>query len=392
MITIPTLSELIASFKSAIEANYGITIPSTGKNFVRALTAAEAGKTKLMYLAIGNVQKNVWVDTADPESLGGTLERFGRIKLARNPFPPQSGGYAVTVTGDIGATIKAQTTFKGNDEITNSGFLYILDADYVLTATTDTITLRALTSGVDSRLFVGDGLTSTAPIAFVNKNAVVASVITEALSAESTEDYRKKIDDSFKMEAQGGSSTDFRLWSFDVQGVAKVYPYAKSGFSACMLLYVEANAIDSIDGKGTPSQTMIDAVEEVIEFDPDTTLTLNDRGRRPIGVQTINFLPITVKQVDIIINDFQNLTVDVQAAIETALTNMVNAIRPFVAAADILSEKNDILDTNKIIAGILNQQPGSVFGTIELYVEGALVPTYTFTYGDIPNLNSVTYA
>ena len=88
MITIPTLKELYDQVLSDLETQYSISIPLFGKNFLRALAMVQAAKLKIFYLAVANLQKNIFVDTADPEASGGTLERFGRVKLGRNPFPP----------------------------------------------------------------------------------------------------------------------------------------------------------------------------------------------------------------------------------------------------------------------------------------------------------------
>ena len=136
--------------------------------FLRALASVQAAKLKLFYLAAAFLQKNLFADTADSESLGGTLERFGRVKLNRNPFPAVPGEYDFDVTGSIGATIPAQSTFKSNDSSSNPGYLYVLDNAVTLTATTQTVTLRALVAGLDSALEVADTCTSTAPIALVN--------------------------------------------------------------------------------------------------------------------------------------------------------------------------------------------------------------------------------
>lgn len=83
-VQIPTTQELYTSIKSDLETELNINIPVFGKIFLRALAAVQAAKLKLYYLAIASVQKNIFPDTADPESIGGTLERFGIVKLGRN--------------------------------------------------------------------------------------------------------------------------------------------------------------------------------------------------------------------------------------------------------------------------------------------------------------------
>src|SRR4051812_1989999 len=121
MITIPTLVELYNAIKSDLETEFGATIPVVGKSFLRVFAACQAAKLKLYYLTVGKLQKNIFVDTADPESLGGTLERFGRVKLGRNPFPAQAGQYKIGVSGSIGAVIKSSTTFKSDDNSLSPG-------------------------------------------------------------------------------------------------------------------------------------------------------------------------------------------------------------------------------------------------------------------------------
>lgn len=391
MITIPTLSELYDDVIQDIEAEYGESIPTFGKVFLVAQASVQAAKLKLLYLAVGVLQKNIAPDTADPESTGGTLERWGRIKLNRDPFPATAGQYIVQVTGTVGATIAAGTTFKSNDDSVNAGKLFRLDEAFVLETATDSIIVRALEAGDDSQMSIGENMTATVPIALVDRSVVVLSEYVEPLAAEDIEDYRQDVIDSFRTEPQGGAAGDYRIWAADAQGVARVYPYAKSGAANEINLYVEATEADSTDGKGTPSQAILDSVEDVIELDPDTTKAINERGRRPLGVFEIHYLAVSVKEIDITIADYVGLTATIEDSINAALEELISEIRPFVSGADVLAERNDVLSTNNIIAAILSAVPGSQFGAVSLYVDGVLQSgSKTFTDGDIPNFRTLT--
>lgn len=391
MTTIPTLTELYNSIISDLETQFGVSIPLVGKNFLRVMAAVQAAKLKLYYLALGLVQKNIFPDSADSESIGGTLERFGRVKLGRNPFDARAGEYEIIVTGSIGAVIKAAMTWKSDDSSTSPGYLYVLDEEFTLSSTTDTIIVRALTPGTEASLNAGDTMSATSPIALVDKVATVYAEITEPRAAETIEAYRTAILNSYRLEPQGGAATDYRLWAQDAQGVRFVYPYARTGFPCEINLFVEANEADSIDGEGTPSAALLDEVEAVIEFNPDDTLPLLERGRRPLQV-IVNFLPVTVKQIDVTITGYVGIDVDTQALLDAAIESLVKDIRPFVAAADIVANKNDILDVNKIIATIIGQKPGAIFTSVTMDVDGIPLSTYTFENGDIPHLDSITYA
>lgn len=390
MITLPTLSQIYTSVRANIDAEFGINISLTKKVALRAYAAVQAGGLYLNYKVLGFVQKNIWPDTADTEAKGGTLGRFGRVRLGRNPNPAVAGKYTVQVTGTIGSVIPAQATFKSDDDSLNPGYIFILDSVYTTVSNPDTILLRALTPGTESKLDIGNTLTATSPIANVNKIATVTVETIQPLAAETTEDYRSKIIASFRIEAQGGSPGDYRIWSADAQGVQKVYPYASATQTNVNEIYVEATIADSIDGKGTPTTAILDDVKAVCEQSPDTTLTDAERSRRPLGV--INyFYPITPLDVDITIDGFTGVTVTQQTLITQAITDAIALIRPFIAGVDIYSEKNDILDKNKINAVIYAQVPGAVYTGITLVVNSVSLDSYTFEGEFIPYVNSVSF-
>jgi len=388
MITIPTTSQLYTGIISDINTQYGVNVNPFGKAVLRCLAAVQAAKLKIYYLVIAALQKNVAPDTCDEE----TLIRFGTIKLGRVPFAAIAAQYSITVTGSVGATVPAQSTFKSDDSSLNPGVLYILDTAYTFSgfATTANITVRCLTLGNDGKLEVGNTLTPTAPIPLINSgpaSANVQSTIIQPLAAESIEAYRTAVILSYRLEAQGGAATDYRLWSQDAQGVERVYPYAKSGSQGEINLYVEATIVDSIDGKGTPTALILSDVETVVDFNPDTSLPLNERGRRPLQAM-VNYLPVTIKTIVITITGYSGITPAIQATLLTALSSTINAIRPFVAAADILTDKNDIIDTNKLIGSIITAKPGAVFTSVTFTVNGIGMSTYTFNNGNIPYLNT----
>lgn len=391
MITIPTLAQLYSSIKTNLETTYGSTIPAFGKNFLRAQAAVQAAKLKLYYLAIADLQKNIFIDTATSEAGGGSLERFGRVKLGRNPFPAVAGQYTVQLTGSLGGVIPALQTFKSDDDSSSPGMLFILDVVHVMVGATDTITLRALTGGVDSRLSIGDTLTATAPMVNVNSTATVTVEVVAPEDSEDLEDYRRKGLDAYRLEPQGGAATDYRLWASDASGVEQTYPYAKSGAANEINLYVEATIAASTDGKGTPTAAILTRVEEVVEFDPDQTKAQSERGRRPLGVFDVHYLPVTIRNVTIEIPDYVNLTAAIQTLITSSILEAVNTYRPFIPSCDIISEKNDILDVNKIVSVILVATPGASFGTVVLKIDAISVSTFTFTNGDIPYLQSVSF-
>lgn len=390
---IPTTQQLYSDIRNHLATELGITIPVFGRVVLNAIAMVQAAKLKLFWLAIAFVKKNIFVDTADPESIGGTLERFGRVVLNRSRRVAVQGQYTVTVSGQTGTVIAAGTLFKSDDTATSPGILFQLDTEKTLAATTDTMILRSLTAGPDARLSVNDTLTATSPLINLNDQVTVSAETVEPVAEESIENYREEILRGFRLEPQGGSGTDYRLWSDDVPAVRFVYPYATSGQSNQLNLFIEANQADSTDGKGTPSATTITSVTSVVNFDPDDTRPLNERGRKPLSV-TVNYLPAIPFDVIITVNGSVNIDTATQANIQAALKSLIDDVRPFVASADIESNRNDALSTNNIVATIQNSLSGNQrFFNITVTVGGiSLVGFRQFFNGEFPFLETLTFS
>lgn len=383
MIT-PTLNELYESIKADLRNKLNIT-SLIGKSVLLAFAAVQAAKIKLIYIAIAQLNKNIFVDTCDNE----TIRRFGYVKLNRYPYSAVAGEYNVTVTGSIGAVIPAGTTYKSLDTSASPDKLFILDTLFTFVAPTGSILLRAMDAGVESSLNVADQLQLTSPLALVDSYATVVSEAVAPVAEEDIEEYRINVIEAYRTEPQGGAKVDYMLWAQDVEGVRRVYPYVKNASPGDLNIYVEAFLGDSVDGKGTPTAGILTDVEGVIELDPDTTRSINERGRRPMGVNNIFYLAITPLDIDIEITDLSP-SVDL-VAVQSAIESFLYDIRPFVDGGDDISSKNDKLyeaDIYRIVKDLLTGS--ETFTSLQLSVNSTPVSLYTFENGDIPYLNSVT--
>lgn len=392
MLRIPTLKELYDEIIQDLQTEMGVTLNPFGKMFLRAQAAVQAAKLKLFYLQIGSVQKNLFADTAEPESMGGTLERIGRLKINRNPFPATAGKYNVTVTTTGSAFIPTNTIFKSLESALNSGVLLITDQDYSIDPTNNEIELRALVPGLESKLNVNDGLSCTVPIVGITGEAVVQAESVSPTAAESEEDYRQAIVDSYRLEPQGGAPADYILWAQDAPGVVRSYPYTSPTNPAEVDIYVEASPEDSTDGMGTPTTTILQNVESVLEIDPNT-----GQGRTPLSVWANNVSPVIINKLTITVNNSTGITEAQKMTLNAAIKEQVDNVRPFIAGADILDERNDTISTNMIVSWMINAVPGVGFGSVEMSIQiggspANTVSLKTFSYGNIPYLVDVIYA
>jgi len=377
----PKLSELQASLMSAFETRFG-TINRGLKAVFRTLSQVVSGEIRLVYLYGGEIQRNVFPDLAESELNGGTLERFGRARLGRDPFPPSQGLYLVDVTGVSGGVIRAGITFKAAN-----GLNYSNENALTLTGTTGQITLRALTPGLTAQLKTGDKLNSTEPMLNVSSVVTVASELSTPLNAETIEDYRDKVLQSFRTESQGGAAGDYRLWSSDAQGVEEVYPF--TGMPGEINLFVEATEQDSTDGFGTPSQTILDAVKSVVELDPDDSKNINDRGRLPMGVFEISYLPVTPVPVAVSVLGYTGNTSEAQTLLGVAIKDYLKTVRPYVAGADPVDLS--MLSVQRLIGVVSDALPVAYnFTSLEVRINGSLISIRKFLNGDIPIPGTIT--
>ena len=390
MAYIPTIIELYQNISNDIKNKLNLSDDEL-KKVLDALSLVLAGQLKLNYLSLSDIQNNVFPDTADTAQNGGSLDRHGLIQLNRLQNPATNGVFEIQVNGVVGSVLRSGLTFKSNDDSLNPGKLYILDSEQIMTSSSTIVEIRSLDGGVDFALDIGNTLTITEPVIGVDQTVVVNSILEQPLAAESEDAYRKAIIDSIQLEPQGGSKTDYRLWAADAQGVQNTYPYVKDGEAGTVQVFVEATEIDSTDTHGTPTTAILTKVAEVIEFDPDVTKPLSERGRRPIQAN-LEVLPIIINPVDVTITSLNEDTVEIRNSIEENLKEYLREIRPFVAGGDLARNKNDILYSARLQSVVTNVLSASNFFTdFTVFVNGVSQNSYLFSRENIPYLRNLVF-
>lgn len=387
---IPSIKEINTNISNDLRSKLNLSIDYLKKT-LDAFALVLSAQYHLVYLYLSDIQDNIFPDKATTSDQGGTLERQGMIYMNRNPFPDSVGSFKVSVTGVAGSVLRVNLTFKSNEDALNPSQVYILDSAYTLTGTSDEIEIRSIGAGVDYNLNVADKLTITEPVIGVDKTVTVTEVLVQPKAGETTELYRSAILNAIQLEPQGGSRADYRQWCTDAQGVRLVYPYVPDVDTGDISLYVEATLVDSNDGKGTPTSTILTDVEDVIEQDPDTTKPINERGRRPMQAN-VTVLPIVLVPVDVTIKGLNVDTTAVRASINSSITDLLYNVRPFISGADLRRNKNDILYSGKVQSVVTDTLTnGNFFNLLTLYVDGNEITSYEFTLGNIPYLRNLTY-
>ena len=386
---IPTIQNLNSNIANDFYNKLGLQSNALKKT-LNAIALVLSGQFHLAYLYLRDIQDNIFVDTATTSDVGGTLERQGMIYLNRPIFPDSVGTFKLSVNGVAGSVLRLNLTFKSNEGTLNPGQTYILDSEYTCTGTDDVITVRSLGAGSTFNLAVGNNLTITEPVIGVDKTVTVTEVTVQPKAGETVELYRQAILNAIQYEPQGGSRGDYRQWSTDAQGVRLVYPYVADITTGKVSLFVEATLIDSVDGKGTPTGTILSDVDAVITYDPDVTKPIYERSRKPLQAFP-DIQPIVLVPVDVTITGLNDSSSSVQATIHSVLTDMIYNVRPFIAGADLQRNKNDILYSGKM-QGVVTESltNGNYFTNLEMLVDGVAENNYQFDLGNIPYLRYLT--
>lgn len=381
----PTIVELQETISNDIRTRLGVTDTRLQKT-IDALSIVLSGQFKLMYLRLFDTQQQLFPDTADEAINGGELDRLGQLHLNRGKFQPTAGVYTIKLDGVVNSSLRAGITFKSNEDAQSPGELYVLDTEYILSGTDDLIEIRSLELGADFLLSVGDELTITEPVIGIDQSVVVVSVVQQPIEGETTEAYRRAILQSLQLEPQGGSRTDYIIWSNDAQGVRRVYPYVSEERAGVVQIYVEATESASEDGLGTPTDAILQDVVSVVNIDPLTGL-----NRRPL-LDVVEVLPINLNPVDITVTGLQIDSASIRFSIRENINDFLRTIRPFVAGGELIENKNDVLFTARlqsVVTDVLSA--GNFFTQFSVSVNGVSVISSLFSRENIPFLRNLNF-
>lgn len=383
----PSLKSIFNRFSSDLKQRLGIPLNDNLKENLSALGAVVSAENYLLYLLAEDIQRNLYPDTADPESEGGQLERLGLLYLGRLPYNATPTKLRLRVKGKSGSTLRDNLTFKDN----NSNLLFILDNKYILNGTNDLIEVRSLENGSETVLQVGSELTITEPVIGVDSIVVVSEIIEKAVNSESESEYRRAVLDSMQLEMQGGAKTDYRLWARDCKGIRNVYPYVKSGDAGTIEIFAEANKEDSTDSKGTPPASMLSNLTSVLNLDPNTNKPMYKRGRRPMQAK-LEVKPIVHEEITVTIKGLFTSSNAIKDSVKNSIEGYLYTIRPFVDGGQLLRDKNDVLNVARLSSAVSDAiGVDNFFLDLEMKVGSNIVSQWVFTNGRIPVLKNVVY-
>jgi uncharacterized phage protein gp47/JayE len=307
----------------------------------------------------------------------------------------EAAQFTITLPGINGTIIPITVDFVGDA----NGIRYSVDASATITGGIATINVTAKTVGVAGNLNISDTMQLGRVIPGAESTATITVVTNTGAERESDDDYRIRILDVIRATPGGGNSADYRIWSQEVAGVARAYPFAGLPVTSSLIsappdrtVYIEATT--DIDPDGIAPQSLLDEVRATITADPETGIS-----RQPLGltddtlyVESIVRTTFFVTISGLVIS--ANQEAQVKADIDTALTAYFRSIMPYVDGLDSPLDRNDTI-TDPSVSAIVNDVVSAAGGSVESVAfditPGSSIPKYQVNLNELGKLGAVSY-
>ncbi|MEY8872761.1 baseplate J/gp47 family protein [uncultured Haemophilus sp.] len=246
--------------------------------------------------------KQFFPDTADTDF----LEKHAGLRGIRRRNATSASGTGATVTGQVGAEIKAGLQIKTDDNR-----FYETTSNAVISSNGETtVPVRALATGASYNITTATkGSFMAAPVGV--QSDVVLNNIIGATDAESDASLLERLLEIIRRPPAGGNRYDYRTWALSVDGVDAAYVYPlRRGLGTVDIAITSNNDVPS-DETVQRCQAYIDDVRPV---------TARESKVVKPDVTKVNF-NIQVKISGVALND-------IKTAIRNALTDYFNGLIP----------------------------------------------------------------
>lgn len=393
----PTTQEISDNIIAQLEASLSQTIPLLPKAFSRVLAKALAGVFVLLYKYAGFiflqmfVSRALYADTEINGKIVNPLVEWGRLIGVGDPTDAIPAEHTITIV-----VLNQTGSLPAGSQLVRpeTGVIYQTLAAVTLDAATKTVDMIAISdqdgndgSGTIGNLEVNDIVEFANPQANVAREATVLVRTVDGADAESEEAYRSRVVGRFQTPPQGGAYADYWIWSVEVEGIVKAYPY--TGDPGEVDVYCEATEASSGSPDGIPTQAQLDAVADSIELDDsDTGLAT----RRPANA-AVNVLAITRTTFDL---EIAGLVADDPDAVKSLISDGVDeylrAAEPFIVGLSKFPRLDRI--TSGSVSGLVHEiaaAEGATVNTITLLQSSTVITAWTLGEGEKAKLGTITY-
>lgn len=209
----PTLDQLIDRVITDIKGGLNL-VNIARRSFLGVISKAIAGMAHLLFSYLTWISKQVFPDTAELEYLNRWASIWG-ITRSEATFAQLN----LTITGSEGSIVPQGTIYQRED-----GFQYTLDAEVTIPVGGSYIgQITASESGSQGDIDVGTIINLLSPIAGIDSEATIESIVIDADDTESDDSLRERLINRLQLPPLGGSANDYIQWARAVTGVTRAW-------------------------------------------------------------------------------------------------------------------------------------------------------------------------
>jgi hypothetical protein len=249
--------------------------------------------------------------------------------------------------------ISINTVLESNMQLKSdlTGKIYLTGETRTLENNIEAIPVECTDFGTVGNLSPGEKLYFVSPLGNVKKETEITEVIQDAIDDETEADYRYRVVNRYRIQPQGGSLSDYRIWGMEVSGVLNVYPYNDDNSPAGVLIYVSGNP--AVYQNRIPSGALLIAVGKSCTYDPET----GKANRKPVSAiidplkneTYTNVKPIVVKQFDIYINGLTGIAaLEFSQSVKTPIKEYFLSREPYIRGLSDDNNKTNLISKNNV--------------------------------------------
>ena len=237
-----TIREIRDLLINAFQQEFNSVLRIIPRSFVKIFVTIIAGIFVTLYKQIGWFFLQIFPETAywkEVTVLGFRIRPLVKWGVLIGVGLPRSGtqwrGRVRVLVTSLNTSLNPGTQLKSS----LTGQIYITNEIKFLESEIEVIDITCTVPGTLGNLQIDDTLNFVSPLGNVQRTATIVEVSHDGTNDETEGEYRFRVVNRYRMQPQGGSLADYRIWASEVPGVLNTYPYNDADSPAGVLLYIQ---------------------------------------------------------------------------------------------------------------------------------------------------------